>query len=174
MHADTGASNAKMEEGPLWRSGLMDRHLAQADTRRDGDGRGSPLLFQRDRPTSRFIWKGSSSMFISKWLIYCSLKPIGLYGEEKKKSHITLIMTPVPDGAEGNHFTNETQDSHCVEAQSAASYANPHVSVLLWLNGFLMTPLHVMGFSLNYRTMVHALSEGCKATQHPSNLLYRT
>lgn len=73
-------------------------------------------------------------------------------------------MTPVPDGAEGNHFTNETRDSYNVEAQSVASYADPHVSVLLWLNGFLMTPLHVIGFSLNYRTMVHPLSNGCKAT----------
>lgn len=104
-------------------------------------------------------------MFISKWLIYCSLKPIGQYGDKKKKSHITLIMTPVPDGAKGKHFTNETRDSFCVEPQSAASYADPHVPVLLWRDGFLMTPLPVIGFSLNYRTMVDPLSKGCKASE---------
>lgn len=36
---------------------------------------------------------------------------------KNKKSHITLITTPVPDGATGNHFPNETQCSLCAQLQ---------------------------------------------------------
>ena len=70
-----------------------------------------------------------------------------------KKSHITLIMTSVPDGARGNHFGNKKQDSICIEIISAVSSPSPRVSIVVRLNGLLMIPLHYMGFSLKYATM---------------------
>lgn len=39
------------------------------------------------------------------YLLFTETNPLA------KKSHITLIMTPVPDGARGNHFRNKKQDT---------------------------------------------------------------
>lgn len=53
-------------------------------------------------------------------------------------------MTPVPDGARGNHFRNKKQDTICIEIKSAVPSPSPHVSMVVWLNGLLMIPLYYM------------------------------
>lgn len=159
-----GTSKAKMDQG-------ADLQAEEVGSKQSGGGAGwegvhgggSPLLFQQNGQSTWFIWKGSSSMFISKWLIYCSL----VWMERQKKTISHHFNHDSGARWSGRKSLSKWNAPQFVRTTTIGSCRTP---ALLQLDGFLMTTLHFLGFFfllffLNYRSTAHPSAEGCIASE---------
>lgn len=137
-----GTSKAKMEQGAASQAEEVGPKQSGGGAGWEGvHGGGSPLLFQQNGQSTWFIWKGSSSMFISKWLIYCS--PVWMERQKKQKKKTISHHLNHDSGARwsGRKSLSKWNAPQFVRTTTIGSCRTP---ALLQLDGFLMTTLHFL------------------------------